>query len=194
MNNISISFGKKIPKMQFQIQKKDTKEYVPAIFSEIDCTDDTDYTEVKNLDRHWAFKNNIAERIEQKNSIQRYFKQKTNISIYEMHDNIGQLIGIAQTQTQNGVCNIDYIVTKPNNEYKYVGQAMITAIGKETLSNNGRVLTIMTPVDDAIPFYTNACGFKIFGELFLKMTSNQILELIKRTEQKTKAPIINIEV
>ncbi len=194
MNNISISFGKKIPKMQFQIQKKDTKEYVPAIFSEVDCTDDTDYTEVKNLDRHWAFKNNIAERIEQKNSIQRYFKQKTNISIYEMHDNIGQLIGIAQTQTQNGVCNIDYIVTKPNNEYKYVGQAMITAIGKETLSNNGRVLTIMTPVDDAIPFYTNACGFKIFGELFLKMTSNQILELIKRTEQKTKAPIINIEV
>ena len=194
MNNISISFGKKIPKMQFQIQKKDTKEYVPAIFSEIDCTDDTDYTEVKNLDRHWTFKNNIAERIEQKNSIQRYFKQKTNISIYEMHDNIGQLIGIAQTQTQNGVCNIDYIVTKPNNEYKYVGQAMITAIGKETISNNGRVLTIMTPVDDAIPFYTNACGFKIFGELFLKMTSNQILELIKRTEQKTKAPIINIEV
>ena len=194
MNNISISFGKKIPKMQFQIQKKDTKEYVPAIFSEVDCTDDTDYTEVKNLDRHWAFKNNIAERIEQKNSIQRYFKQKTNISIYEMHDNIGQLIGIAQTQTQNGVCNIDYIVTKPNNEYKYVGQAMITAIGKETLSNNGRVITIMTPVDDAIPFYTNACGFKIFGELFLKMTSNQILELIKRTEQKTKAPIINIEV
>lgn len=194
MNNISISFGKKIPKMQFQIQKKDTKEYVPAIFSEIDCTDDTDYTEVKNLDRHWAFKNNIAERIEQKNSIQRYFKQKTNISIYEIHDNIGQLIGIAQTQTQNGVCNIDYIVTKPNNEYKYVGQAMITAIGKETLSNNGHVLTIITPVEDAIPFYTSACGFETFKELFLRMNSNQILELIKRTEQKTKAPIINIEV
>ena len=110
-----------------------------------------------------------------------------------MHDEQGQLIGIAQTQTKNGICNIEYIETKPNNEYKYVGQAMVTAIGRETIARNGYTLTVLTPIDEAIPFYTNACGFKVFGDFFLRMNQNQILELIKRTEQKTNASIIDLK-
>ncbi len=193
MNNIAISFGKRIPKMQFQIQKKDTKEYVPAVFSEVDCKDEDDYNEVKNLDRKWTFRNHIAQAIEEKDVVQRFFKQKSNKSIYEMHDEQGQLIGIAQTQTRNGICNIEYIETKPNNEYKYVGQAMVTAIGCETIARNGYTLTVLTPIDEAIPFYTNACGFKVFGDFFLRMNQSQILELIKRTEQKTNASIIDLK-
>lgn len=193
MNNIAISFGKRIPKMQFQIQKKDTKEYVPAVFSEVDCKDEDDYNEVKNLDRKWTFRNHIAQAIEEKDVVQRFFKQKSNKSIYEMHDEQGQLIGIAQTQTRNGICNIEYIETKPNNEYKYVGQAMVTAIGRETIARNGYTLTVLTPIDEAMPFYINACGFKRYGEFSLKMNIAQIYKLIKQTELDTQAEIIDIK-
>ena len=151
MSNFVISFGQRIPKMQFQIQRKDTKEFVPAIFSEVDCNDEEDYTEVKNLGRKWTFNNYIAQGIAHKNSAQRYFNQMSNKSIYEVQDKDGQLIGIAQTETKNGICNIEYT------------------------------------------FYINACGFNLFGEFFFKMNSEQIKSLIRKTEQKTHSPIINLQ-
>ena len=193
MSNFVISFGQIIPKMQFQIQRKDTKEFVPAIFSEVDCNDEEDYTEVKNLGRKWTFNNYIAQGIAHKNSAQRYFNQMSNKSIYEVQDKDGQLIGIAQTETKNGICNIEYIESKPDSEYKYIGQAMIAAIGKESLDRNCYQLTVATPVDEAMPFYINACGFNLFGEFFLKMNSEQIKSLIRKTEQKTNSPIINLQ-
>ena len=193
MNSLAISFGKRIPKMQFFIQRKDTEEFVPAIFSEVDCKDYEDYTDVKKLDRKWTFKDSIAQRIAEKNSMQLYLKKSTGTSVYEMHDINGELIGLVQTETQNGICNIEYIESKPNNEYRYVGQSIVTAIGQEALTKNCHLLTVLAPVDDAIPFYTNTCGFKRFGEFSLKMNFKQIQELIEKTAQKTNAPIINLQ-
>ncbi len=193
MNNFSISFGKRIPKMQFQIQRKDTNEFEPAIFSEVDCKDEEDYSEVKSLDRRWTFNEHIAKGIAQKSTSQKYLREKSNISVYEMQDRNGHIIGIAQTQTRNGVCNIEYIESKPNNEYRYVGQSMVAAIGKETLDKKCYKLTVDAPVDDAMPFYINACGFRKQGEFSLKMNIAQMCKLIKQTELNTLSPIINLE-
>ncbi len=193
MNNIAISFGKKIPKMQFFIQRKDTEEFVPAIFSEVDCKDEDDYTDVKTLDRKWTFKDYIAQRISEKNSLQQYFKKLSDTSVYEMQDASGQIIGLAQTETRNGVCNIEYIESKPNNEYRYVGQSMVAAIGREALDKKCYKLTVDAPIDEAMPFYINACGFKRYGEFSLKMNIAQIYKLIKQTELDTQAEIIDIK-
>ena len=193
MNNITISFGKNIPKMQFYIQRKDTEEFVPAIFSEVDCNDDYDYDEVKTLDRRWTFKDLVAKRIAAKGATQRFFNEPSNISVYEMHDQNGQLIGIAQTQTKDGICNIEYIESKPNNEYRYVGQSMVAAIGREAIEKKCHKLTVDAPIDEAMPFYINACGFKKYGDFSLKMNLAEIYRLIKQSELDTQSTIINLE-
>ena len=193
MNNIAISFGKKIPKMQFYIQRKDTEEFVPAIFSEVDCKDEDDYTDVKTLDRKWTFKDYIAQRISEKNSLQQYFKKLSDTSVYEMQDASGQIIGLAQTETRNGVCNIEYIESKHNNEYRYVGQSMVAAIGREALDKKCYKLTVDAPIDEAMPFYINACGFKKYGDFSLKMNLAEIYRLIKQSELDTQSIIINLE-
>ena len=193
MNNISISSGQKNPKMQFQIQRKDTKEFVPAIFSEVDCNDDNDYDEVKTLDRRWTFKDLVAQRIAAKGVTQRFFNETSNISVYEMHDLNGQLIGIAQTQTKDGICSIEYIESKPQNEYKYVGQSMVAAIGREALDKKCYKLTVDAPIDEAKPFYINTCGFKKYRDFSLEMNSAEIYRLLAKTGLDMQLALINLE-
>ena len=116
MNISSISFGRKIPRYTCQVQNKTTGEYVPATIYEYNCKDERDYEEIKKLDRRWLFKDNIAHFMEVKHSVQTLFNEKSNDSFFSMQ--VGKdIIGIAQVCTLNGISNIDYITTKPRNEY-----------------------------------------------------------------------------
>lgn len=190
---MKVSFGKKIPKMQCQIQKKATGEFIPATFYEVDCKDEKDFLEIRRLDRKWNFKNDIAKNMEQKHSVQKYLKEKSNTSFYIMQDNKGEIIGIAQIKTVNGISDINYLTTKPRNEYKFVGQTMIASIGKESLQKGNFQLTITTAIDEAMDFYRKKCGFKKYGKYILRMNQNQIQKTIKNIEARTEAPIINIK-
>ena len=104
---MKISFGRKIPKIQCQIQSKETGKFIPATVYEVDCKDEADFQEIRKLDRKWHFRNDIALGMEQKHAIQTYLKQKSNVSFYAMKDNKGELIGLAQTKTVNGITDIN---------------------------------------------------------------------------------------
>ena len=189
MQITSISFGRKIPRYTCQIQDKRTGEYIPATIYEYDCKDERDIEEIKKLDRRWTFKDNIAHFMDIKHSVQTYFNEKSNDSFYSMQ--VGKdIVGLAQICTSNGISNIDYITTKPRNEYKYVGQTLIAGIGKQILKKNGYQMTVSTAIDDAIPFYKKI-GFRDFGSLLFRMNKEDIKTLIEITELQTEAPILD---
>lgn len=190
---MEVSFGRKIPRQTCQIQKKETGEYVRATFYEIDCREEKDAIEIRNLDRKWNFRNDIAQNMMIKNSVLTYLNQKSNLDFYAMQDSNGELVGLAQVKTINGVSNISYITTKPHNEYKYVGQTMVAAIGKETLKKGGSALTIATAIDEAMDFYTKKCGFKKHGKYMLRMNREQIEKSVQKAETKTKSRIIDLK-
>lgn len=184
-----ISFGRKIPRYTCQIQNKQTGEYIPATFYEYNCKDESDYEEIHNLDRKWTFKDKIAHNMEIKHGVQTYLKEKSNSSFYAIQ--VGkELIGITQVTTCNGTSNIDYITTKPRNEYKYAGQTMIACAGKELLKKNGYLMTVATAIDDAYPFYRKI-GFHEFGDHLFRMNRDDISTLIEITEVETEAPILD---
>ena len=190
---MKISFGRKIPKIQCQIQNKETGKFIPATVYEVDCKDEADFQEIRKLDRKWHFRNDIALGMEQKHAIQTYLKQKSNVSFYAMKDNKGELIGLAQTKTVNGITDINYLTTKPRNEYKYVGQTMVAAIGKETLKKGYNQLTITTSIDETMDFYKKKCGFKQYGKYILRMNAEQIRKSVETIENRTKAQFINLK-
>ncbi|MBQ8886983.1 MAG: GNAT family N-acetyltransferase [Candidatus Gastranaerophilales bacterium] len=184
-----ISFGRKIPRYTCQIQNKQTGEYVPATFYEYNCKDESDIDEVRNLDRRWAFRNNIANKMDIKHTVQTYFNQKSNDSFYSIQ--VGkEIIGLTHISTFNGVSNVNYITTKPRNEYKYAGQTMLACAGKELLKKNGHQMTVTTAIDDAYPFYSKV-GFHEHGDHLYRMNRDDISTLIERTEFETDAPILD---
>ena len=189
MNISSISFGRKIPRYTCQIQDKATGEFLPATIYEYNCKDESDYKEIKKLNRKWLFKDNIAHCMEVKHSVQSLFNEKSNDSFFSMQ--VGKdIVGLAQVCTLNGISNIDYITTKPRNPYKYVGQTLIAGIGKHMLKKNGYQMTVETAIDDAIPFYQKI-GFKEFGDYLFRMNRDDIETLIEITEFQTEAPILD---
>lgn len=190
---MQISFGRKIPKIQCQILKKETGEFIPATVYEIDCKDEADFLAIKKLDRKWHFKSDIAKNMEQKHAVQTYLKQKSNLSFYAMHDKNNELVGLAQTKTVNGITDINYITTKPRNEYKYVGQTLVAAIGQEALKKGNTQLTITTSIDEAVEFYRKKCGFKKYGKYILRMNPEQIQKSINNVEERTQAQFINLK-
>ena len=183
----SISFGRKIPRYNCQIQNKQTGQYVPATVYEYNCKDENDFKSIYNLDRHWIFKEKIADAMEKRHVMQKYFKQKSNTSFYSIQ--VGkELVGLTQIKTFNGVSNVDYITTKPRNEYKYAGQTMLACIGKDILKKNGHQMTVTTAIDDAYPFYSKI-GFREYGDHLYRMNKDDISTLIEITELTTEAPI-----
>lgn len=185
----SISFGRKIPRYSCQIQNKQTGEYVPATVYEYNCKDESDAESIRNLDRRWTFRDNIADKMDTKYVVQTYFNQKSNNSFYSIQ--VGKdVIGLAQVNTLNGTSNIDYIMTKPRNEYKYAGQTMVACIGKELFKKNGYLMTVTTAIDDAYPFYRKI-GFHEYGDHLFKMNRDDISTLIEITEFETDSPILD---
>ena len=185
----TISFGRKIPRYTCQIQNKQTGEYVPAIVYEYNCKDESDADEVRKLDRRWTFRDEIANKMDVKHVVQTYFNQKSNSSFYSIQ--VGkELIGLTQISTYNGVSNVDYITTKPRNEYKYAGQTILACVGKEILKKNGNQMTVTTAIDDAYPFYKKI-GFREYGDHLYRMNKDDISTLIEITELTTESPILD---
>ena len=183
----SISFGRKIPRYNCQIQNKQTGEYVPATVYEYNCKDESDVDEVRKLDRRWTFKDHIADKMDVKHTVQTYFNQKSNDSFYSIQ--VGrEIVGLTHISTCNGISNVNYITTKPRNEYKYAGQTMLACVGKDILKKNGHQMTVTTAIGDAYPFYSKI-GFREYGDHLYRMNRDDIATLIEVTELTTEAEI-----
>lgn len=192
MNIPQISFGRKIPLYNCQIQDIKTGEYTPATCYEYDCKDEDDYIEVRNL--HLIFKKDIALNMEIKHNEETYLNTKSNDSFFALQKG-QEVLGLAQISTKNGFDNVEYITTKPNDKYKYIGQTLLACIGKEVLNKNNYQMTVNTPIESADPFYKRI-GFKKYGEYPLdvyKMNTDEIKTFIDETEHTTKAPIMDVK-
>lgn len=191
MKNSPVSFGKKIPLYNCQVLNKQTGKYVPATFYEYDCKDREDSVEIKNLEKKLVFRNHIAKNMENRYEDQLKGSKKTYPSVYTiMAEN--STIGLAQVDDTKSKNNLDFISTSQDGSYKYAGQTMVACIGKQSLKKNKNKLTVEIPTYQAVPFYEKL-GFTREGESLLKIGKNGILNLIKKTEQTTQSPILDIE-
>lgn len=184
-----ISFGRKIPLAKCNIQDKTTGKYTTATFYEVDCKDEEDFKEIKNLGINWQYKYHISDNMETKHILNRDASKASNLSFYEMRSDNNEILAISQVEGINGNYNVNYISRKPLCEYKYVGQTMLACIGAEVNRKKGDRLIITRTTSEARPFYTEICGFEELGPFMLKMNRSQINQFIKQTEERTNAPI-----
>ena len=181
----SISFGKKIPKHKCQIQDRETGKFVDATFYEIDCKDEKDSIEISRLSRKWSFKDLISDHMAMKHAVQTYLHQKSNSSFYTIQDENNEIVGISEINKKNGIYDIKYIESEPRGKYAYIGQSMISSIGKELLKQNGRQLIVSSAIDEAIDFYKKL-GFTQYNESLFRINQDGIKNLINSTDEKTQ--------
>ncbi len=193
MNISPLSFGKKIPIAKCQIQERETGKFVPATVYEVDCADEDDFLEIKNLNRKWSFKKFISENMESKHFVKNYLNGDSCLSFYQIRDNNDEIIGIGQTREIGRTHDLSYIDTKPKNQYRFVGQTLLAAIGKSILNQDGFRLIVSTPIDSSIDFYEKSCGFEKIEDGMFKMNRSQIQSFISRTEERTHSPLISLK-
>lgn len=191
MNIAQISFGQKIPKYNCKIQNKQTGELEPATFYEVDCKDEEDYKRIENLGRRWIFNESVSEDMNIKHVNETFLGVKSRNSFYIIENKDGELLGISEVENNNNKHDVRYIESKPHNEYKYVGQNMMAGIGKEFLNKGGSILTVLAPIDDAMPFYRKL-GFEHFGPFSFKMCPEGANSMIKNIERRTQSKLIDI--
>lgn len=190
--NTTISFGQKIPLAMFQLKDTLQNRYVPAIIYEMDCKDISDIDEVMAADGYWMYRpsiiNNMVDKFktmsDEPNGKRFYVTQLEN----------GSTLGMSQVHTNNNELCVDFIESRRDKRYKYVGQTMLAALGKNFLKKDGKRLVIPTPTDPAMPFYIDKCGFKEYKNTKLKMNKVSLQKFITRTQRLIETPIIDIEV
>lgn len=193
MNTISLSFGKKIPISQCQIKNTETRKFVPATFYELDCHDESDMDELKDLKGKWHFLGSIYYNMLAKNAYYQKTQRETPNKFYILENDKKEIVGLCQVENRNNNIFVNLLESAPDKKYKYVGQTMLASMGNQVLNNGGQQLTIKHPTLDAYEFYIKKCKFKRHFNSDLKMNQSEIEGLIKRTEKRTHGEIIKIE-
>lgn len=193
MNVISLSFGKKIPISQCQIKNTETNKFVPATFYELDCHDESDVEELRDLKGKWQFLGSIFYNMLAKNAYYKKTQRETPNKFYILESNNKEIVGLCQAENRNNNISVNLLESAPDKKYKYVGQTMLASMGNQVINNGGQQLIINHPTIDAYKFYTKKCKFKNGFNATLKMNQNEIEHLIKRTERRTHGKIIDIE-
>ncbi len=191
MFNYSVSFGHKIPIAACQVQEKLTGRFVKATVYEYDCQNKTDIDEVKSIKDLNTFRTLIAGHMYNKYTFSK-FGHDIDKRFFAIQENDGDIIGLSQTNNVGEDMNISYIETLRNKKYRFAGQTLIAAIGGELLSSGGRKLLIRCPVDSALHFYFDDCRFDVSENGELYMDKKNLKKFIERTEERTHAPVINI--
>lgn len=191
MNISSPTFGKKLPIIRSKVQDKETGKFEPVTVYKIDCSDDSDVQEIRNLGDSWRFKNLIAKDMARKNHLIKYFQQDNEQSIYVLQDSQNRTLGIGEMEeVDDDVYNVNYI--ESSGDKKYVGQVLLASMGDEVLIKNGKKLTVTDPEETAYNFYTDVCGFEDVYGYFLRMTPSRINQFIEQTEERTQSMFIDI--
>ena len=193
MKAISPTFGKKIPISLCQIKNTETKKFVPATFYELDCHDESDMDELKDLKGKWHFLGSIYYNMLSKNAYYKKTQRETPNKFYILESDTKEIVGLCQAENRNNNIFVNLLESAPDKKYKFVGQTMLASMGNHVINNGGQQLTINHPTLDAYDFYTKKCKFKRGFNSNLKMNQNEIECLIKRTERRTHGKIIDIE-
>lgn len=192
-----VSFGKKIPKYQCKIQNKQTGNFEPATFFEVDCKDKQDYKRIKDLDDSWTFSYYLSEDMEKKYIQEKHLKrkskkqEKSKNSFYILEDKNEKILGISEVGNNKEIHEIKFLESNTNNKYKYVGQNLMAGIGKELLNKDGTTLTLLA-LEEAVPFYKKL-GFEHFSIFRMEMQKEDIKSMIEKVENNTQSPLIYIE-
>lgn len=194
----AVSFGKKIPIMQCQIKDIKQNKFVSAKLSKYDCKDYDDIIDVSRSCSRWCFIRNITKNMQTKYEKQKYkLPEKFPSDFYILENEEGKAIGLCETESSKASTNIEYIISNHNNNYKYIGQALIAMVGKAVLDRNAFRLYVANPAPSACGFYTNKCGFtrlderSIFSPLLLE--KDGIEKHIKIFQYRTKSEILDIK-
>lgn len=191
---MNISFGRKIPIIQTQIQNKSTGNFESATVYELDCQDETDILETMKPQDSWTYARDININMYEK-YIQQQKGEKSDMAFYILQSQNGETLGMAQTQKQiKNAHNLALFDTKKDKGYKFVGQTLLASIAKDIMNKDGIRLSVFEPHPTAIEFYDKVCGFQNFGDIFLSADKAQMNAFIDRTEQRTKAPLLNLKV
>ena len=188
MNN-TINFGAKIPIAKCQIQKTLTKASMPATIYEYDCKDVEDWVALKNQKGSWAYLGLFTERMLDKYNLS---KAMEDFKCYVIEGQKGELLGFVQTKDRLLSTDIQLLETSANKEYKYTGKTLLSTVAKIALRENRNNLTVSYPVDSALDFYVKGCGFEPTRATLLRMNKEGMQELISKTQEQTKAQIVDL--
>ena len=191
---MNISFGKKIPIAQCQIQNIKTNKFEPAIIYELDCRDESDLLEARKPKSKWEYAKYIHENMCDKYRYGSFSQDFDGCYFYILQDKNGKTLGMAQTEEiYEDAFDLAYLDTKKEKNYKYVGQTLLAAVAREVQKKSGDILSVFGAVDSAMDFYKKTCGFKI-GEFDRPyILYEEIPNFIKQTESRTNAPLIDLK-
>lgn len=185
---MNISFGKKIPLSQCQIQNKETGNFEKATVYELDCKDKNDIEEIRALGDSWHFNLGMAKDMDRKHHLNKYFDQENDSFFYVLEDENNEILGIAEIEEiETEVYDLRYLESHFSKFKKYIGQALLAVIGEEVLIRKGKSLVVNDAIDTAYDFYANTCGFEDKYGYYLKMDQERINNFIEQTEDRTQA-------
>ena len=192
---MQISFGQKIPIAITQIQNRKTGEFEPATIYEIDCKDERDYLEVKKDKKDWNFSWEIASNMHCKYVSSSHYKVNDyKNSFYVLQNQNYEDLGRVHIEEKNNHSfAIEWLDTKNNNGYRFIGQSLLATVAKEILNKGGKAFMILGAMEDAIPFYKDVCQFTDCGKYGFHMDEQQMQEFISRTEKRTNGAIIDLK-
>ena len=193
MNIPPVTFGKKIPIAKCHIKDLKNDKYVAATCYKIDCTDTSDSSEIWKLDGDWEYNDVVAHNIDEKHRHLEGIGVQNSLDFYEMQtDKKKEIIGICQVNKTFGDIRLDYLESKPDKGYKYIGQSMLAILGEVAKSEGIERIYIPTPVEEARSFYRDKCGFKEAKDTTaMYMNKNKFKKLKIKAERNTHSKIIN---
>ena len=194
MNISPVSFGKKIPITQCKIRDNNSGNFVGATFYEVDCKDMEDINEINALSGKWEFRKTIARKMEDIHDLMEIDSYRSNnLGFYVLQKDGGEIVGLSEVKKSFPDLRLEYIESENEGKYKYVGQTMMASLGEVARQEKLKRIYIPIPVDSAIPFYVDKCGFREQKNgSALIMNINKTKKLKELAETKTHAPIIDV--
>lgn len=179
MSLSQIHFGKKIPIANCQIKDIQQNKPVEATLYEFDCKDYSDIEEVENIGLGWNYREDILVRMLNVYNTKNF--RKSSVSVYALEDKDGKIVGLAQIKKENPDLVLNYIESKSDGKYKYIGQNLISAMCKAALDDGYKRIYIPIATASARDFYIKKCGFKeITNDWALAMPERRMKRFQKR--------------
>ena len=189
-----ISFGQKTPLTKCHIRDNVNNKFVPATFYEIDCECENEIDEVKKSIEGWRFSGAILQNMQKEHDKVQNSINFNNKTFYEMETDDKEVVGICQIRKFPPELILEYIETKGDEKYKYVGQTMMASLGNVARHENLKKIYIPVPLLTARSFYVDKCGFKRASGNGLAMKTGASYDMQKKTEAKVNHPIIDLMV
>ena len=161
-----ISFNGVIKKSKTKVQNKQTGKFERAYFCEVDCKDRYDCQIFGKLSYDWEYAQGIATSAEWKygNAKKGYEDPRGH---YILKKRNGEILAICRTSEEYGEIKVDYLESKPQNNYRFAGQMILAGIAKEGIKKGFTRMIIPSPVQGTHCFYNGACGFQLDNKEYI---------------------------